>query len=258
MEPYPINSDTCTNVTPQVQVSTTPTLIASESTALGPVVGPNVESPADVSVSHTVRLKWITPNTETMIIEIAKVSSDNTNTSKGLIRYLINNNHWSPFEMAYVCIEITCSRAIARQLLRHRSFTFQEFSQRYQTVSVFGEPIFTHARSQDSKNRQNSIDNVPQHLQDEWQLKQRELWDQTKSTYDWALKNGIAKEVARSILPEGNTPTRLYMCGPIRSWIHYIDTRSGNGTQREHMEIAHSCRDLLKQHLPLVSAALKW
>jgi thymidylate synthase (FAD) len=226
---------------------------ATVDTQIGLNLLPETPAPA-----CSCKLKWITPEAENMIIDTAKVSSDNTTRGKALIRYLLANKHWSPFEMANVCIEIKTTRAISRQILRHRSFSFQEFSQRYQTIAILDEPIFSQARSQDLKNRQNSIDDVPTNLREEWQRRQAECWQKTNENYTWALSNGIAKEVARVILPEGNTPTRLYMNGNIRSWIHYCDLRAGNGTQLEHREVAIACREILKKELPTIAAAMGW
>lgn len=204
-----------------------------------------------------VSLKWITPDAEKTIIEIAKVSSadpDAINTK--LLKYLIDHFHWSPFEMAYMCLEIECSRAISRQILRHRSFTFQEFSQRYQTVAILDEPIMVDARSQDTKNRQNSIDNMSDEIKNEWRDRQFQLCQSSRETYDWALSKGIAKEVARSVLAEGNTPTRLFMCGNIRSWITYCNLRCGNGTQKEHVDVSNLCKEIFRRELPYIAECL--
>ena len=179
----------------------------------------------------------------------------NTETSEKLIRYLIKHQHWSPLEMANACLEIETTRDIAHQIVRHRSFAFQEFSQRYADPDSMGDTFTTReARLQDAKNRQNSIE-----LDDEsdlhyaWREKQREVIDKARSVYEWAIQNGIAKEQARVVLPEGNTKTRLYMNGTIRSWIHYIDLRGANGTQKEHMEIAHLCAEVIAKIFPLAT-----
>lgn len=210
-----------------------------------------------------VRLVSVTPNAEAIILEIARVSSVDQKSGKtGLIKYLIANKHWSPFEMANVCIEINTSRAMAHQILRHRSFSFQEFSQRYQDVNVLlsngMKPLLLDARSQDMKNRQASHDNMSTEIKAEWLLRQQHVWDVAMVEYNWALSAGIAKEQARAVLPEGMTPTRLYMSGSIRSWIHYCDLRCANGTQREHADIAARCRDILIQELPIIAAACGW
>ena len=177
----------------------------------------------------------------------------NTETSEKLIRYLIKHQHWSPLEMANACLEIETTRDIAHQIVRHRSFAFQEFSQRYADPDSMGDTFTTReARLQDAKNRQNSIE-----LDDEsdlhyaWREKQREVIHKARSAYEWAIQNGIAKEQARVVLPEGNTKTRLYMNGTIRSWIHYIELRGANGTQKEHMQIAHACAEVINKIFPM-------
>jgi len=169
----------------------------------------------------------------------------NTETSDKLVKYLIKNKHWSPFEMVNVCLEIETTRDIARQILRHRSFSFQEFSQRYAdpTKSLTFET--REARLQDKKNRQNSIETDDEELNAEWQWRQNELILLTQRHYDWAIENGIAKEVARAVLPEGLTISRMYMNGTLRSWLHYIQLRSENGTQKEHIEIAKECAKVI-------------
>lgn len=177
-----------------------------------------------------------------------------TDTNEKLIRYLIKNDHWSPFEMVSICLEIETTRDIARQILRHRSFSFQEFSQRYAIADLGFE--WKDARLQDTKNRQNSIETDDDILQNEWISKQKDLADATKDAYDWAIKNGIAKEQARAILPEGNTVTRMYMNGTLRSWIHYIQLRSGNGTQKEHREVALACADVIEPLFPMIKEFL--
>jgi thymidylate synthase (FAD) len=174
----------------------------------------------------------------------------NTETNERLLLYLINNHHWSPFEMVSICLEIETTRDIARQILRHRSFSFQEFSQRYAVASLGFET--REARLQDTKNRQNSIENTNSDLELAWIQKQEELADLSKQTYDWALSNGIAKEQARAVLPEGMTTTRMYMNGTLRSWIHYIQLRSANGTQKEHCEVALECANVISQIFPMI------
>ena len=167
-------------------------------------------------------------------------NQNNNETSQKLIKYLINNKHWSPLEMVTACIEIETTRDIARQILRHRSFSFQEFSQRYADPTKDLSFVLKEARLQDNKNRQNSIDTDNETLKSEWINKQKKLIDLSLKTYKWAIDNGIAKEQARAVLPEGNTVSRMYMNGTLRSWVHYIELRSSNGTQKEHMEIAKS------------------
>lgn len=175
----------------------------------------------------------------------------NSETSEKLIKYLIKHQHWSPLEMATMCLEIETTRDIARQILRHRSFSFQEFSQRYADPVKELEFVLREARLQDEKNRQNSVktDNYP--LIYEWNARQKDLIELVKVHYNWAIKSGIAKEQARAILPEGLTMSRLYMSGTLRSWIHYIQLRSGNGTQLEHMQIAKECAKVIAEVFPL-------
>ena len=175
----------------------------------------------------------------------------NTETSEKLIKYLINNAHWSPLEMVSACLEIETTRDIARQMLRHRSFSFQEFSQRYANPVKDLEFIVREARMQDPKNRQNSIDTDNSEIVNEWISKQNEVIDAATNAYNWAVDSGIAKEQARSVLPEGNTVSRLYMNGTLRSWIHYIELRAGNGTQKEHMEIAKACAEVIHNIFPM-------
>ena len=179
----------------------------------------------------------------------------NTDTSEKLIKYLIKHQHWSPLEMVSACLEVETTRDIARQILRHRSFSFQEFSQRYADPTKDLSFVLREARLQDEKNRQNSIE-LPktihgQNIAEEWNAKQRDLLAQVKDTYDWAIQNGIAKEQARAVLPEGLTVSRMYMNGTIRSWIHFIQVRSGNGTQKEHMEVAQECARVIAEVFPL-------
>jgi len=175
----------------------------------------------------------------------------NTETSEKLINYLIKNSHWSPLEMVSACIEIETTRDIARQMLRHRSFSFQEFSQRYANPVKDLEFVTREARLQDPKNRQNSIESKNETLENEWTQIQLDLIENSKKAYNWAIENGIAKEQARAVLPEGNTVSRLYMNGTLRSWIHYIELRSANGTQKEHMEIAIACAEVVSSIFPM-------
>ena len=183
-------------------------------------------------------------NAQELVAFCARVSNPsnqlNTETSEKLIKYLIKNAHWSPLEMVSACLEIETTRDIARQILRHRSFSFQEFSQRYANPVKDLEFVTREARLQDLKNRQNSIENDDEEISNMWIEKQEHLINEARETYNWAIENGIAKEQARAVLPEGNTVSRMYMNGTLRSWIHYIELRSGNGTQKEHMEIALS------------------
>lgn len=175
----------------------------------------------------------------------------NTETSEKLLKYLAKHKHWSPFEMASACFEIETTRDIARQLLRHRSFSFQEFSQRYADPTEDLEFVVREGRLQDLKNRQNSIETNDKELKKDWQLKQLSIIHEAKLAYKWAIENGIAKEQARAVLPEGLTVSRLYVNGTIRSWIHYIELRSGNGTQKEHMDLARACADAIFRIFPL-------
>lgn len=179
-------------------------------------------------------------------------NQNNTETTEKLIRYLIKNHHWSPFEMVSICLEINTTRDIARQILRHRSFSFQEFSQRYADPTKDLDFSFRDARLQDLKNRQNSIEVDDDKLQEDWKLFQETVINRAKDAYQWAIDNGIAKEQARAVLPEGNTVSRLYMNGTLRSWIHYIQLRSANGTQKEHREIAIECADVIRSIFPLI------
>ena len=176
----------------------------------------------------------------------------NSETAEKLIKYLIKHQHWSPLEMATMCLEIETTRDIARQILRHRSFSFQEFSQRYADPTKDLEFTTRDARLQDPKNRQNSIsEGVDVMLQYEWNKRQLDYIQQSKELYNWAIKHGIAKEQARAVLPEGLTMSRMYMSGTLRSWIHYIQLRSGNGTQLEHMNIAKECAKVIAEVFPL-------
>lgn len=193
-------------------------------------------------------------NLEEIIVYCARVSNpSNQNTNLGnkkLIEYLIKNSHWSPFEMVSICLEINTTRDIARQILRHRSFSFQEFSQRYAEANL-GHKV-REARLQDTKNRQNSIETEDKELKKNWIEIQNNINKITSDAYKWALSNGIAKEQARVILPEGNTMSKIYMNGTLRSWIHYIQLRSGNGTQKEHKEVAIECAKAIEPIFPLI------
>jgi len=197
-----------------------------------------------------------------MVAYCARVSNpsnqNNNETSEKLVRYLIKNKHWSPLEMVSMCLEIETTRDIARQILRHRSFSFQEFSQRYADPTSDLELIPRDARFQDTKNRQNSIDidrniEADVRLNEEFRMKQMEHIHNSKAIYKWAIENGIAKEQARAVLPEGNTVSRLYMNGTLRSWVHYIELRSSNGTQKEHMDIAKACASVIARVFPMIT-----
>jgi thymidylate synthase (FAD) len=189
-----------------------------------------------------------------LVAYCARVSNpanqNNTETNEKLIKYLIKNNHWSPLEMVSICLEIETTRDIARQILRHRSFSFQEFSQRY-AVADLGV-VIRDARMQDSKNRQNSVETDDPKIKDEWEDMQERVSQITNFAYNWAIGKGIAKEQARAVLPEGMTTSRLYMNGTLRSWVHYIQLRSANGTQKEHQEIALECAKVIEPIFPMI------
>lgn len=198
---------------------------------------------------------------EDMIVYMARVSNpSNQSMTRGdekLIGYLIKNQHWSPFEMVNVVMEINTTRDIARQILRHRSFAFQEFSQRYADPTKNLGFELREARLQDLKNRQNSVCTEDTELQKKWNLKQQEVIGDAEHAYEWAIANGIAKEQARVVLPEGNTQSRMYMNGTLRSWIHYCELRRANGTQKEHMEVADECWKIISEKFPNVARALE-
>lgn len=210
---------------------------------------------------NEVNFVSITPDAEKQMAYCARVSNpknqNNDNIAK-LLAYCIEHKHWSIFEMASLVLEINTTRGLAAQILRHRSFSFQEFSQRYADTTLLSEdiPLFE-LRRQDTKNRQNSIDDIDQETIVKWNSKIREHFAKAKAIYDGMISDGIAKECARFILPLA-TPTRLYMSGSIRSWIHYIELRSSNGTQKEHMQIANACKEIFKQQVPLIAEALGW
>ena len=199
-------------------------------------------------------------NAQELIAFCARVSNPsnqmNKETSEKLIKYLIKHAHWSPLEMVSACLEIDTTRDIAHQIVRHRSFSFQEFSQRYADPASMGDQfVIREARLQDTKNRQNSVElgitQQEMNLINDWESQQQKVIEAAKEAYDWAIENGIAKEQARAVLPEGCTKTRLYMNGTLRSWVHYIELRGANGTQKEHMEIAHACAKVIAEIFPL-------
>jgi thymidylate synthase (FAD) len=181
----------------------------------------------------------------------------NTDTSEKLIKYLIKHQHWSPLEMVSACLEIETTRDIARQMLRHRSFSFQEFSQRYADPTKDLSFVLREARLQDTKNRQNSVENENLALAAWWEERQKRVIEEAKNAYEWAIMNGIAKEQARAVLPEGLTVSRLYMNGTLRSWIHFIELRSANGTQKEHQEVARACAKVIAEVFPLANELVK-
>ena len=198
-----------------------------------------------------VKLVWVTPDAEEKVAYMARVSNpgnqDNKETAPKLLRYLMKNKHWSPFEMVNICMEIECTRDIGRQIIRHRSFSFQEFSQRYAEAL---DMTSSEVRLQDTKNRQNSLPTEDRELQRWWDEMQLSLIAQARGVYGAALNNGIAKEVARKILPEGLTGSRMYMNGTLRSWMHYVDIRCDEATQKEHRDIADKCKAILATHFP--------
>ena len=199
---------------------------------------------------------YVGENVQELIAYCARVSNpdnqQNTETSEKLLKYLIREKHWSPFEMVSVCLEITTTRDIARQMLRHRSFSFQEFSQRYADPTTSLKHVTREARLQDYNNRQNSIEVEDNALDQSWRGQQDLVWLQAVKAYNWAMERGIAKEQARAVLPEGLTESRLYMNGTLRSWVHYIELRSGHGTQKEHMEIARACAEAIEPIFPMI------
>ena len=206
-------------------------------------------------LSYTQPAQNFAENMTELVVWCARVSNpsnqNNKETSDRLIRYLIKHQHWSPLEMVNVCLEIETTRDIARQILRHRSFSFQEFSQRYASATELGFE-FKEARLQDTKNRQNSIETDNKGLQMNWETQQDYVAHAAEKAYRWAIENGIAKEQARAVMPEGMTVSRLYMNGTLRSWVHYIQLRSGVETQKEHREIARACADAIEPIFPMI------
>lgn len=214
-----------------------------------------------ISCSQPVDLPKYIDTPQELVAYCARVSNPanqlNTETSERLINYLIKHQHWSPLEMVSACVEIETTRDIARQILRHRSFSFQEFSQRYADPTQDLSFEIREARLQDTKNRQNSIETDNQNLKERWEDYQRSIIANAQNAYEWAVKHGIAKEVARAVLPEGLTMSRMYMNGTLRSWIHYIQLRQANGTQKEHMEIAKACAEAITKIFPLTQELTK-
>ena len=208
----------------------------------------------------TVKLVSITPDAEKTMGYIARVSNPSNQDNEkyaGLLKYCIKHNHWSVFEQSSMTLEIETTRAIAAQILRHRSFTFQEFSQRYAASTALGDIDLPELRKQDLKNRQNSTDDLDPKMVEKFEKQMITLFSSSKALYEQMLKQGVAKECARMVLPLC-TPTRIYMTGSCRSWIHYINLRSAHGTQKEHMEIAEACRKVFTEQFPSVSEALEW
>lgn len=200
-----------------------------------------------------VNLVWATPNGENLVAYMARVSNpgnqNNPETAPKLLKYLIKNKHWSPFEMVHMCMEIETTRDVARQILRHRSFSFQEFSQRYAVAQEFS---VRECRMQDDKNRQNSLETDDFALQDWWQAAQNRVKSEAEFMYQAALNRGIAKEQARALLPEGLTMSKMYMAGSLRSWLHYIDIRCDKATQKEHREVAEQCKEIVFSEFPSI------
>ena len=212
-------------------------------------------------MDFNVKLISVTPDAEKTISYCARVSNPNNQDSDNyarLLKYCIDHGHWSIFEMANMVLEINTTRGIAAQILRHRSFSFQEFSQRYADASYLAESInVPELRTQDQKNRQNSIDDLDEYKQAIYNQNIRELFAKSKALYDLMINDGVAKECARFVLPLA-TPTRMYMNGTVRSWIHYINLRTANGTQKEHMDITKECKNIFIKQLPVISEALDW
>ena len=206
------------------------------------------------------KLVSVTPDAEKHIAFCARVSNPNNQDNEkfsGLLKYCIKHQHWSIFEQAFMTLEITTNRGIAAQILRHRSFTFQEFSQRYASTNFLGEIELPELRRQDDKNRQNSIDDLDPELIDKLERQMVTLFSSANSLYQQMLEAGVAKECARFVLPLA-TPTKIYMTGSIRSWLHYIDLRASNGTQKEHMDIANSCKEIFVEQFPSIAEAMEW
>ncbi len=217
-----------------------------------------IEEASDVElISYSQPDMYFAENMTELVAFCARVSNPsnqmNNNTSEKLIKYLIKHKHWSPLEMVSICLEITTTRDIARQMLRHRSFSFQEFSQRYANPTEELDFVLREARLQDDKNRQNSIETDNEYLQERWEEEQAAVILRAKQAYEWAINNGLAKEQARVVLPEGLTVSKLYMNGTLRSWIHYIQLRAANGTQKEHILIARKCAEVIAKIFPMAS-----
>ena len=208
-----------------------------------------------------IKLISVTPDAEKHMAYCARVSNPNNQENEkfsGLLKYCVKHQHWSIFEQAYMTLEINTTRGIAAQVLRHRSFTYQEFSQRYADSSLLAETIpLPELRRQDTKNRQNSIDDIDPFVRQEFEILMQRHFYEAMDLYKNMIDRGIAKECARFVLPLA-TPTKIYMTGSVRSWIHYIDLRSANGTQKEHMEIANLCKDIFKEQFPTIAEALEW
>ena len=212
-------------------------------------------------MNSQIKLVSVTPDAEKLMAYVARVSNPkNQDNDKfaGLLKYCINHGHWSVFEQAFMSVEINTTRGLAAQILRHRSFTYQEFSQRYADSSLLGESIpLPELRRQDDKNRQNSIDDIPEEQQKRLKNQISRHFFEAMDLYNELIREGIAKECARFVLPLAS-PTRIYMTGSVRSWVHYVDLRTGHGTQKEHMDIANACKDILIEQFPVCAKALEW
>tara|TARA_R100001443_G_scaffold71302_2_gene79627 strand:- start:699 stop:1340 length:642 start_codon:yes stop_codon:yes gene_type:complete len=212
-------------------------------------------------MNHHATLLSVTPDAEKHIAYCARVSNpknQDNDSFEGLLKYCIKHKHWSIFEQAFMTLELSTTRAIAAQVLRHRSFTYQEFSQRYADSSLLGKQIpLPELRRQDTKNRQNSTDDLDPFENQKMQIQMQTLFDSSMALYEQMLDRGVAKECARNVLPMC-IPTKMYMSGSIRSWVHYIDLRSANGTQKEHMDLANSCKEIFVEQFPTISQALDW
>ncbi len=212
-------------------------------------------------MNHHATLLSVTPDAEKHIAYCARVSNpknQDNDSFEGLLKYCIKHKHWSIFEQAFMTLELSTTRAIAAQVLRHRSFTYQEFSQRYADSSLLGKTIpLPELRRQDTKNRQNSTDDLDPFENQKMQIQMQTLFDSSMALYEQMLERGVAKECARNVLPMC-IPTKMYMSGSIRSWIHYIDLRSANGTQKEHMDLANSCKEIFVEQFPVIAQALDW
>ena len=207
---------------------------------------------------QSVKLVWATPEIDKHLAYIARVSNPENQENEnivGLLRYMLRNGHVSPFEMSHMCVEINTTRGIGRQILRHRSFSFQEFSGRYQSYDKLPSAELRECRLQDTKNRQNSLETGNEYLKEQWRCRQGVLLSKAQVTYQWALDHGIAKEQARAVLPEGLTPSRLYMVGSLRSWIHYLKSRLDPSTQKEHRLIAAEVQAILRELAPVAADA---
>jgi thymidylate synthase (FAD) len=210
---------------------------------------------------HTTELVWSTPKAQDLVVYMARVSNpsnqDSDQGSEKLISYLINHKHWSPFEMVSMCLEVLTTRSVSAQILRHRSFSFQEFSQRYADVTAIGTPVIPTLRRQDKTNRQNSTDDLDPNQTRLYYHRINHLFKESQDLYSKMVESGVAKETARDVLPLAS-PTKMYMAGTLRSWIHYIELRTANGTQKEHQNIAFSAKDIFKQEFPIIAKALNW